>query len=55
MPTFAEAKELIEKELAKKFDVGETVYPSDITEMLNLDYNLAFDVFIELKKEGKLE
>lgn len=55
MVTFTETKDLVEKFITENFDVGDEVYPSDVTEALDLDYSLVVDVFAELKKERKLE
>ena len=52
---FTEAKDQVEEFIAENFDVNEVVYPSDIAEALNLNYNLVFDILNELKKEEKLE
>jgi len=50
-----EAKNLVTEFLAANYEINDIVYPSEVAEALNLDYNLVLKIFGELMKEEKLE
>ncbi len=49
-----DVKKRIEEFLKNNFNIDNEVYPSDIADSLNLEYNLVVKIFKLLKKEGKL-
>ena len=53
--SFEGAKTLVNEFLAEMYEINDVVYPSDVAEDLNLDYNLVLEIFEELVKEEKLE
>ena len=49
-----DTKDRIEEFIKSNYNGDDEVYPSDIADSLNLEYNLVLKIFELLKKEGKL-
>ena len=53
--TIAKAKPLVESHLKDYLKEHKEVYPSDVADELNLDYDIVREVFCILEKEEKIK
>ena len=53
-PTKKEVEAFVEKYIEKQYLIGESFYPSEIAEALEIDYDMVVETIESLRTAGKL-